>query len=384
MIKLEGFRQVKTDMSSRGPMRYETRHETGMTLIEVMIAVVITSVIIAAAFSMLIGSQKATIVVGQVADTQQNVRLAMELLAQDVRLASFNYTAKAPGAPTVGACSTLNGVIPFPVGIRPIDKKPAGADDGPDGISMVVPVRADVVTPWVLSAGVGGTGPAALLFDKLPMSAAALADMVTQGLAVNSVVSVGGAAAKSVKQINAGDIELTSQYEGKFPVGAPVYLLQCVTYAISTVPAVCGAGSSTCLTRNGVAFVDGVEDIQFAYGCDGCSTAAPNPLGEDGVIDEIDGVNTAAGPSATDFVTNSSWNLTPMTPDKIKQIQVIIVARQVTPDQGFGEISRPGVNTNGPMIMSDHNPSADLGYNATTYTQQRRRVLMRVIQPRNM
>ena len=41
-------------------MRYETRHETGMTLIEVMIAVVITSVIIAAAFSMLIGSQKAT------------------------------------------------------------------------------------------------------------------------------------------------------------------------------------------------------------------------------------------------------------------------------------------------------------------------------------
>ena len=96
MIKLEGFRQVKTDMSSRGPMRYETRHETGMTLIEVMIAVVITSVIIAAAFSMLIGSQKATIVVGQVADTQQNVRLAMELLAQDVRLASFNYAAKAP------------------------------------------------------------------------------------------------------------------------------------------------------------------------------------------------------------------------------------------------------------------------------------------------
>lgn len=71
-------------------MRYETRHETGMTLIEVMIAVVITSVIIAAAFSMLTGSQKATIVVGQVADTQQNVRLAMELLAQDVRLASFN------------------------------------------------------------------------------------------------------------------------------------------------------------------------------------------------------------------------------------------------------------------------------------------------------
>ena len=165
----------------------------------------------------------------------------------------------------------------IPVGIRPNDKTPTGADNGPDGISMVVPVRADTVTPWVLSAGVGGTEVAVIAFDKLPMSAAALAEMVSQGLAANSVVSIGGAVSKIVKQINAGNIELTSPHDGKFPAGAPVYLLQCVTYAISTAPAVCGAGSNTCLTRNGVAFVDGVEDIQFAYGCDGCSVPPPIP-----------------------------------------------------------------------------------------------------------
>ena len=383
MIEQKGLRQVKTDMSLRGPMRYEARHETGMTLIEVMIAVVITSIIVAAAFSMLILSQRTTIAMGQVADTQQNVRLSMELLAQDVRLASFNYAAKSPGAPTVGGCNVLNGAWSIPVGIRPNDKTPTGADNGPDGISMVVPVRADTVTPWVLSAGVGGTGVAVIAFDKLPMSAAALADMVSQGLAANSVVSIGGAVSKIVKQINAGNIELTSPHDGKFPAGAPVYLLQCVTYAISTAQPSVGQGAILPDSYR-VAFVDGVEDIQFAYGCDGCSTAPPNPLAEDGVVDEIDGVNTAAGPSATDFVTNSSWNLTPMTPDKIKQIQIIVVARQVTPDQGLGEIAKPGINTNGRVIVSDHNPSADTGYDPTNYSQQKRRVLMRVIQPRNM
>jgi len=360
------------------------RNETGMTLIEVMIAVVITLVIIAAAFSMLILSQKTTIATGQVADTQQNVRLAMELLAQDVKLASFNYVANAPSAPTVGTCSVLNGAVPMPVGIRPNDKTPAGADNGPDGISMVVPVLADVVTPWVLSANVGGTGPDPVPFNLLPMSAAAITDMASQGLTAGSVVSIAGAGARTVQTVNATSIQLASNFEGKFPAGSTVFLLQCVTYAISTAPAVCGAGSSTCLTRNGVAFVDGVEDIQFAYGCDGCSVVAPNPVAKDGVIDEIDGVNPTAGPSANDFVTNSPWNLSPMTPDKIKQVQVIIVARQVTPDQGFSDTNASGLNSNGPVIVSDHNPSADPGYNATSYSHQRRRVLMRVIQPRNM
>jgi len=216
------------------------------------------------------------------------------------------------------------------------------------------------------------------------MSAAAITDMASQGLTAGSVVSIAGAGARTVQTVNATSIQLASNFEGKFPAGSTVFLLQCVTYAISTAPAVCGAGSSTCLTRNGVAFVDGVEDIQFAYGCDGCSVVAPNPVAKDGVIDEIDGVNPTAGPSANDFVTNSPWNLSPMTPDKIKQVQVIIVARQVTPDQGFSDTNASGLNSNGPVIVSDHNPSADPGYNATSYSHQRRRVLMRVIQPRNM
>jgi type IV pilus assembly protein PilW len=310
----------------------------------------------------------------------------MDLLSRDLRLASFSYVGNDPSAPTIGTCRVTNGAITVPVGLRPNDQNPAGADTGPDGISMVVPVLNDVATPWVISAAVGaGNVPPIVPFTIVPLSAAVVADMVSQGLAVGSVISLSGADPRTVQSVGATSITLTASYDAKFPAGSPVYLLQCVTYAISTAPAVCGPGSSTCLTRNGVAFVDGVEDIQFSYGCDGCNANPPNPLLPDGSVDQQSGgALSPTGPSSSDFVTNSSWNTIPMTPDKIKQVRVTIVARQLQADGGFGEVNVSSMKTTGPVIVSDHNPSADTGYNAITYSQLRRRVVTRIIQPRNL
>jgi len=375
---------MNTDRAARS----QVKHEAGMTLVELMIAAAVGLGVIGAALSMLVMSQKATRVNEQVVETQQNVRMAMELLARDVRLASYNYVPSVPGAPTVGACNVINGSVSRPVGVRPLDQNPAGVDAGPDSISMVVPLLTEVVTPWVLSADVGGpvNDPTPVPFKVLPLASAVVTDMVNQGLVVGSVVSIGGGGARAVAIIGATSLTLSSNIEGKFPTGTPVYLLQCATYAVATTTATCGTGNSTCLTRNGVALVDGIEDIQFAYGCDGCSTAAPNPnpASPDGVLDEIDGVMPTAGPSSSDFVTNSAWNLQPMLPETIKQVRISVVGRQMTQDQGLGEISTTGVNTSGPVILSDHNPSLDSGYNASTYSKLRRRVITRVLQPRNL
>lgn len=118
-----------------------------MTLIELMIAAAVGLGVIGAALSMLVMSQKATTANEQVVETQQNVRVAMEMLARDMRLASYNYVGNVPGAPTVGTCSVTNGTFSRPVGLRPRDQNPTGADTGPDSISMVVPLLTDVVTP---------------------------------------------------------------------------------------------------------------------------------------------------------------------------------------------------------------------------------------------
>ena len=361
------------------------KDDTGFTMIEVMVGAVLSLIVVAAALALLMVSQKTTIINGQVAATQQNSRSAMDLLARDLKLASYSYVGNDPAAATIGTCSVSSGTMTIPVGLRPNDRNPAGADNGPDGISMVVPVLNDVVAPWVLSANVGGTGPGPVPFNTVPLSAAVVADMASQGLVAGSVISISGADARIVQSVGATSLTLSTNYEAKFPRGAPVYLLQCVTYAISTAPAVCGPGSATCLTRNGVALVDGVEDIQFSYGCDGCNSGAPNPALPDGIVDQQSGGGlSASGPSSSDFVTNSAWNVTPMTPDKIKQVRVTIVARQLQTDGGFGEVSASGVNTSGPVIVSDHNPSVDPGYNATTYSKLRRRVVTKIIQPRNL
>ncbi|OQW48223.1 MAG: hypothetical protein A4C66_14660 [Nitrospira sp. HN-bin3] len=95
-------------------------------------------------------------------------------------------------------------------------------------------------------------------------------------------------------------------------------------------------------------------------------------------------MNTTSGPSINDFVTNHAWNFPPMLPETIKQVQISVAGRQMTPDQGLGEISTPGLNTSGPVIMSDHNPSLDSGYDASAYSKFRRRVVTRVLQPRNL
>ncbi|MGQ0810014.1 MAG: PilW family protein [Nitrospiraceae bacterium] len=357
-------------------MRYAGRWERGFTVVEVMVATVITTVVVAAALTTVVTSNKATQVNEQVADVQQNVRLAMELISRDIKLAGFNMTG------TIGTCTVGSPAQPAP--IVPGDNTPIGLvgainDVGPDSVRLVVPALTAGNaggTPVLSAAGGGG-------INTIQLSAADITAMGAAGLGVGSVVSVGGSFSSPITIVGATMLTLANatQVSVQFPIGTPVYLLQCVQYAISTNPATCG-GSTSCLLRNGVPMVDGIEDLQLAYACDGCNTAAPNPSLPNGVLDDQDG---SGGTFTTgDFITNNNWDTPPMSPDKIKLVQITIVARQNQADQGLSETGALGVNTPGPVVVSDHNPSNDATYNAIFYQQQRRRVLTRTIQVRNI
>lgn len=363
-------------------MRRMWQAEEGVTLIEIMVATVVTTVVAAAAMTIVVTSNKATQVNEQAADTQQNVRLAMELISQDIKLAGFNMTG------TVGACAV--GPLALPAPIVPGDNVPGGAvgvinDVGPDTVSLVVPS---------MTAGAGGGTPvlsavASGASNIIALSAGDITALGTSGLVVGSVVSVGGSFSSPVTAVGAVALTLAKSPapSAQFPIGTPVYLLQCVQYAISAVPAVCG-GSTSCLLRNGVPMVDGIEDLQLAYACDGCNVLAPNTPLPNGVIDDQDApVGTPVGAgvfNAADFITNNTWAVSPMRPDKIKLVQVTIVARDNQPSKGLSEGNSVPANSAASVIVSDHDPSVDAGYNAATYQQQRRRVLTRTIQVRNL
>ncbi len=343
------------------------RDDKGFTLIELLAGIVITFVVVAAGFTILITSNKATIANDQVAETQQNVRVAMDLISRDIKLAGFGFTGS-----TVGNCQIGTNNVPM-VPVDHVDEP----DKGPDQVRLAVPVTN---TTWTLANQVTGGVTA----NVIVLQAGAGNDMVSAGLVAGAVsgstISIGGVI--SAKVTARTNDQLTIEIpigQGVFTVGTPVYLLQCVTYAIANGNPPCG-GNGPCLTRNGVAIADGIEDLQLAYGCDGCVSTINGGV-PDGVVDNQDAV---PGFNSGDFVTNNNWATLPLVPASIRLVQINVVARQMLPDQGLGEANAPGTNTAGPIVISNHNPSNDAGYNATIYSQLRRRLITRTVQVRNL
>lgn len=364
---MERFR--KMCRKNRGDLESALAMEQGLTLVELMVGIVVALGVVVAAFTILTTSQKSTQANDQTVETQQNVRIAMDLLSHDIKHAGFGMTGP------VGACGTA---------IIPLDHTPTGADTGPDSIRLIVPIGTSIAPAWTLASAVGGT---AASIPQITLTAGAVANMATEagGSLIGAVVSIAGVATATVTSIGGNTINFAPiPPPVAFPIGMPVYLLQCVTYSIGTTTAACG-GNSPCLLRNGVSVADGIEDIQFAYACDGC-----NAVVNGGVADRIiDNQGGAAGFDQADFVTNNAWNAAPLTPDKIRLVQVTVVARQTTGDQGLGEGRSAMTLSPTALQVSDHNHSAGLfvagdyaGLNPP-YSNYRRRVVTRTVETKN-
>ncbi len=373
---------MKTTGTNRSRVYGEER---GVTLVELMAGIFVALVVVAAGFTALNTTNKAVRANDQTVDTQQNVRVAMELLSRDIKLAGFGMVNQ------VGACALAGS----PAAIVPADNNPGGADAGPDSISLVVPTTSSTPPLWTLASTVGPG------FNQITLQAGAVADMVAAGLnpaqPTAAQISINGAVTATVATISGDTLTLSNAIAppATFLAGTPVYLLQCVTYQVIRPPdnnALCG-GNAPCLVRGVTAalncdvvnslcapITDGIEDIQFAYACDGCN-ATVNGGVADGVVDDQNASNTF---DQADFITNSAWTLAPLTPDKIRLVQVNVVARQTVADRGFGEGRTAMTATAVPLVISDHNHAADAAYDPVTYPQFRRRVLTRTVQTRNL
>jgi len=360
----------------RHPLSRYGSNERGFTLVELMIGLVVALIIVAAAFTALTGSDRATKINDQTAQAQQNVRLAMELISHDIKMAGYGMTTPLPG------CNTA---------IVPGDQNPVGADTGPDSVSLVVPITATVAPFWTLNPGVAGP------FSQITLSSAqAVNDMATANqpaspTLVGATVSIGGVVSQTVQAAAGAGVTLGSTVSAPaaFPANTPVFLLQCVQYRVSNLAAEC-AGSTPCLLRNVNGTVtpisDGIEDLQIAYACDGCVTAVNGGV-EDRIIDDQLAVNGTF--DQTDFVSNSTWTLAPLTPTSIRLVRVTIVARQTQNDEGFGAgRGAPAAASSTPVAIEDHNPVNGIfaagDYNAATYGQLRRRTLTRTVEVRNL
>jgi type IV pilus assembly protein PilW len=401
--------------------------EQGFTLVEIMVATAVTSVIVLAGMSALTMTGKAVRANEQISDAQQNARMAMEMITHDIKMAGFGPAIDpSKNPPPVGNC----GIGGIPVPILPGDNNPTVGvpDTGPDQISLVVPLTfyggpgAPAVPPaWQTNAplGAGGGG-----FAAVPIDPAILPAMTAAGFGANSFISIGGVVVAQVGGAVA-PIPLTplTVVPGPtlIPTGTQVFILQCVTYQV--IPQLAGGapgadlnnicvGNAPCLVR-GIAnatvndgfgrtlpncnvaaspclpIVNGIEDIQFAYACDGCLLPLPGLSEPDGRIDDVD---LSLNFNQPDYISNQIWNTPPMTPSAIKMVQIAIVARQQSMDNGLGEgNSQAGAGTLSTTFLTvdDHVHAngvflaGDTGAQIPPYASVRRRVVTRTVETRN-
>jgi prepilin-type N-terminal cleavage/methylation domain-containing protein len=161
----------------------DKQDEQGFTLVEIMVATAVTSVIVLAGMAALTMTGKAVRANEQTSDAQQNARMAMEMITHDIKMAGFGPPIDpSRNPPPVGNC----GIGGTPVPILPGDNNPTvGVNDtGPDQISLVVPLTvyaAPGITAWQTTAPAGVTIPPGLGFANVPVNAAILPAMTAAG-----------------------------------------------------------------------------------------------------------------------------------------------------------------------------------------------------------
>ena len=211
--------------------------EQGFTLIELMIAVVIFSVISLAAFSVLSTSQQTAVMNDQTVQLQRNVRLAMDLIARDIRMTGYGN----PAAGSLAGCvNQLNAT-----------DQAVGADTGPDSISVMT-----------VDQQIGTLAAQAPLPPATSTTTINVSGLSAGSVNVNDVITLEGAFTATVNAIAGSVLTLsqTIQNPVAFPAGLPVLRLTCVTYTVTGI----GVTPPFQLLRNGAAIADGIESIQLS------------------------------------------------------------------------------------------------------------------------
>jgi len=332
--------------------------ERGFTLIELMIALVIFAVISLAAFSVLSSSQRTAVMNDQTVQVQRNVRLAMDLIARDIRMTGYGN----PAAGSLPGCANHMNATDQAV----------GPDIGPDSIS-VVSIDQQVGT----------------LAAQAPLPPATSTTTITvnglSAVAVNDVITLEGVFTATVNNIAGSTLTLSQAIQSPevYPAGTPVTRLTCVTYTVTGI----AANPPFQLLRNGVAIVDGIESLQLAYAVDtqGRGMIDDQAGGIPNAFDCLDFVpnngactnGTTTFPAGTGTVTTLPASVN-ATPTSVRQVRITVVGRAIPP----AAVNVPNNTWSDPTFISSSAVTAEDQVIAST-PGIRRRALTRIVSLRD-
>ena len=203
--------------------------KNGVTLIELLIALVLSSILTAALYRVFISQQKAYAVQDQVADMQQNVRIAMGQMTKEIRMAGY-------GGDMLSAFGDINGFT-------------------------------DIITPASNAITIILADEAGVLKENTATGAQQL--RVTNAATFNGdkkkYVCLNGLNNYLVQSVTGDTITLTTPLREGHPINQPVYLVKAISYYLGV------SGGKAVLRRNentgggGQPVADNIESLEFTY-----------------------------------------------------------------------------------------------------------------------
>lgn len=331
-------------------LRFAISQQRGFTLVELLVAMAIASVVGMAGVSLFSTSNWAYKVNEDVAEAQQNGRVSMERLAKDIRTAGFGL----PDPPFTLSIGGQNWTSPITV-------TTSGGSGGSDSITILgIGYEAGTLSIGAATdCNVGATSKICL--DSVdPSTNRFFGTDLTTFMTSRKYISLNGSTfielSNTQTERAAGKLTLgtPSTLDRIYPDGTPVYIIQAVQYTVNNSAPFLGgcSASNPCLAsldftglRGGTGndrqvLAENIEDIQFAYGVD------------------------ADGNGRMDSSTLSN---DPADDSTILAVRATVVAKTRNKDMKGATFTRPAIE--------DHSASASDNY--------RRRTLTKIIKLRN-
>ena len=229
-------------------MHSPLRQNKGITLIELLVALVITGILVAAIYRTFLGQQRTYTVQEEVVDMQQNVRTLINRMMREIRMAGFGTVSMVLPVTTGG--KTFTNVVN-------LDTPVAGAltivsATGSTTLTGITPPNQ--VTVSSLTDGQGNT-----LFDT----------------GDKKYVSIGGVESYTITNIAGNTLTLSGNLTYNHPVNTPVFAIRAISYQASAGTLLRDDNTGQPLADKCLA--DNIEALQFGY-LDANGDPTANPL----------------------------------------------------------------------------------------------------------
>lgn len=222
------------------------KHQSGFTLVELLVVILIFGIFAGAVYSLYIAHMKTVIAREEVLDVQQNVRIAMDRLTRDLRMAGFLASPVIEEDTTMKNYSTTIGIQTASSESTYVSIKEVLQDDK---FAVVPPGALDSITP--------GLDTVSIVRPSTKSQIGGIFDVLSSTSA-SGRMSISPAA--PADNLRVGDMICKAS---TYP--------ELIRYRIDRDDTTNGCDKSPCLVRNSEIIAQGIDQIHFSYFLEGAN-----------------------------------------------------------------------------------------------------------------